>query len=92
MEKYVGNKANKKILPDQPGDVPRTCASTEKAKALLGYTAKIPFDEGIRRTVLHYNEVNHLPNSEAVERAMAKVGMPKIVSNAELKKGVHIKA
>lgn len=90
VEKYVGKKANKKILPDQPGDVPRTCASTEKAKALLGYVAKVPFDEGIRRTVLHYNQVNNLPNSAAIESAMSKVGMPKIVSSAELMKGVQV--
>jgi len=92
VEKYVGKKANKKILPDQPGDVPRTCASTERAKALLGYVATVPFDEGIRRTVLHYNQVNYLPNSEAVENALSKVEMPKIVSAAELKRGVQVQA
>mmetsp|Transcript_21548 Transcript_21548/g.44943 ORF Transcript_21548/g.44943 Transcript_21548/m.44943 type:complete len:415 (+) Transcript_21548:133-1377(+) len=67
VEKYTGKKANKTILPDQPGDVPRTCASTEKAAALLGYEAKVPFDEGIRRTVLWYNAKNSIANCAAVE-------------------------
>lgn len=71
VEKYTGKKANKTILPDQPGDVPRTCASTEKATALLGYEAKVPFDEGIRRTVLWYNAKNGIANCAAVESSSA---------------------
>lgn len=69
VEKYTGKKANKTILPDQPGDVPRTCASTEKAAALLGYKAVVPFDEGIRQLVLWYNKKNGIANSRAVEDA-----------------------
>jgi UDP-glucuronate 4-epimerase len=38
-------------LPDQPGDVPLTCADPTKARDLLGFEASIAFDEGIRRTV-----------------------------------------
>jgi UDP-glucuronate 4-epimerase len=51
VEKYTKRKAKRIIMPDQPGDVPYTCASTSKAKALLGYEARVTFDEGIRRTV-----------------------------------------
>ncbi|GMI38230.1 hypothetical protein TeGR_g3855 [Tetraparma gracilis] len=58
VEKYTGKKANKTILPDQPGDVPYTCASTDKARALLGYSATVSFDEGIRKTVAWYNDAN----------------------------------
>jgi len=43
-----------KIMPDQPGDVPYTCANVRKASCLLGYEAKVPFGEGIRRTVEWY--------------------------------------
>jgi UDP-glucuronate 4-epimerase len=80
VEKYTGKKANKTILPDQPGDVPRTCASTEKATALLGYKAVVPFDEGIRQLVLWYNKKNGIANCHAVEsvghafRSMRKRG------------------
>ncbi len=37
VEKHVGLKAIVKVLPDQPGDVPYTCADVSKAFDLLGY-------------------------------------------------------
>lgn len=54
VEKHTGRKAVKKILPDQPGDVPYTCADVSKAERLLGYRSKVPFEEGIRRTARWY--------------------------------------
>jgi UDP-glucuronate 4-epimerase len=56
VEKHVGRDAIVKIMPDQPGDVPYTCADVSKAFDLLGYSATVPFDEGIRRTVRWYEE------------------------------------
>jgi len=53
VQKHTGKKAMIKI-PDQPGDVPYTCANVRKASCLLGYEAKVPFGEGIRRTVEWY--------------------------------------
>lgn len=64
VQKYVGKKANIKIMPDQPGDVPYTCADVSKAYRLLGYRAQVPFEEGIRRTVQWYKEAyekDHIP-------------------------------
>jgi len=43
-------------MPDQPGDVPYTCADVSKAYRLLGYKACVPFEEGIRRTAEWYKE------------------------------------
>jgi UDP-glucuronate 4-epimerase len=54
VEKYVGKKANINLLPPQPGDVPFTNADISKANRLLGYTSKVPIDDGIRRTVDWY--------------------------------------
>jgi len=54
VEKNVGRSALIKILPDQPGDVPRTCANISKAQELLGYQPKVSFEEGIARTVDWY--------------------------------------
>jgi UDP-glucuronate 4-epimerase len=56
VQKHTGKKATIKILPDQPGDVPYTCADVSKAYQLLGYKSTINFDEGIRRTTEWYNE------------------------------------
>jgi UDP-glucuronate 4-epimerase len=67
VEKHTAKRAVIKQLPDQPGDVPYTCASVEKAKVLLGYEAKVSFDEGIRRTVDWYKNARSENNSnEAV--------------------------
>jgi UDP-glucuronate 4-epimerase len=43
--------------PMQPGDVQRTAADLTKSSAVLGYTPKTPFPEGIRRFVQWYREV-----------------------------------
>jgi UDP-glucuronate 4-epimerase len=56
VEKHVGNPAKVKVMPDQPGDVPYTCADVSKAYALLGYSSKVTFDEGIRRTANWYKK------------------------------------
>lgn len=55
VQKHTNKKACIKVMPDQPGDVPYTCADVSKAQAMLGYKSKVPFEEGIRRTVKWYN-------------------------------------
>lgn len=55
VEDTVGRKANIKILPEQPGDVPRTCADISKAKEMLGYNPSTTFAEGIKKTVQWYD-------------------------------------
>ena len=57
VEKHTGKKAIINVLPNQPGDVPYTCADVRKASKLLGYEAAVSFDEGIKRTVKWYNSV-----------------------------------
>ena len=42
--------------PMQPGDVQRTAADLTKSTAVLGYTPKTPFPEGIRRFVYWFRE------------------------------------
>jgi UDP-glucuronate 4-epimerase len=71
VEKHTGKTANKNILPDQPGDVPYTCADVSKAAQLLGYRSKISFEEGIFRTAEWYRsayvakEIEICPETEA---------------------------
>jgi UDP-glucuronate 4-epimerase len=47
----MGSEPKIERFPDQPGDVPLTCADTSKARALLGFEARVPFEDGIRRTI-----------------------------------------
>lgn len=64
VQKYVGRKAIIKVLPDQPGDVPYTCADVSKAQRLLGYKSKFTFEEGIRLTAEWYKEAHRINNVE----------------------------
>jgi UDP-glucuronate 4-epimerase len=52
----VGKPAILDRQPDQPGDVPITFADISKARRLLGFEPKVPFDEGIKRFVGWYRE------------------------------------
>jgi UDP-glucuronate 4-epimerase len=71
VQKHVGKKANVRVMPDQPGDVPYTCADVRKAERMLGYTSKITFEEGIRRTAEWYkeayqkNDIDYCPEMQA---------------------------
>mmetsp|Transcript_25664 Transcript_25664/g.83186 ORF Transcript_25664/g.83186 Transcript_25664/m.83186 type:complete len:333 (-) Transcript_25664:994-1992(-) len=54
VEQATGQPAKIEFLPDQPGDVPRTCADISKARALLDYDPKTPFADGITKLVAWY--------------------------------------
>ncbi len=47
IEAALGRKAIINHLPDQPGDVPLTCADITKARRLLGYNPTTPISKGI---------------------------------------------
>lgn len=51
IEAALGKKAEIRLLPDQPGDVPQTFADVSKAGELLGYRPGTPLEEGITRYV-----------------------------------------
>eukprot|EP00624_Nannochloropsis_granulata_P007762 evm.model.NODE_9431_length_13702_cov_18.337761.5 len=94
VEKNVGKSALIKILPDQPGDVPRTCANISKAQELLGYQPKVSFEEGIARTVDWYKgwraekeAVEARKKNEGVEEEMTKKGLREGQGVAGMKNG-----
>lgn len=47
IEKLLGKKAKIRMLPVQPGDVPRTFADITRAKEELGYSPKVSIEEGL---------------------------------------------
>jgi UDP-glucuronate 4-epimerase len=51
LESALGMTAIIERLPEQPGDVPQTWASVDKASALLGYRPSTTFSDGIARFV-----------------------------------------
>ncbi|HYR22089.1 MAG TPA: GDP-mannose 4,6-dehydratase [Chthoniobacterales bacterium] len=51
IEKALGKKAKINRLPEQPGDMPLTCADISKARKLLGYKPKTKFEDGLPRFI-----------------------------------------
>ncbi|HYY14702.1 MAG TPA: GDP-mannose 4,6-dehydratase [Chthoniobacterales bacterium] len=51
IENALGRKADINRLPEQPGDVPLTCADISKAKKLLGYNPTTPLEKGLPRFI-----------------------------------------
>jgi len=47
IEKALGKKAKINRLPEQPGDMPLTCADISKAGKLLNYNPKTKFSDGL---------------------------------------------
>jgi len=87
VQKHVGKKANIKIMPDQPGDVPYTCADVRKAHKLLGYKARVPFEDGIRKTALWYKGAYEEKDYEICPELQAN-GLGRAPSCVELREHV----
>lgn len=51
LEEILGRRAQIRLLPDQPGDVPLTYADVSKAGSLLGYHPSTPLRDGLHRYV-----------------------------------------
>ena len=51
LERLLGRSLERRHTPGRAGDVPHTLADVDRAKRMMGYTALVDFDEGLRRTV-----------------------------------------
>jgi UDP-glucuronate 4-epimerase len=51
IEQALGRKAKINLLPEQPGDMPVTCADISKARKLLGYNPTTPLSVGLPKFV-----------------------------------------
>ncbi len=56
IEKNLGRKANKLLLPMQPGDVPETSADIEALSRYSGFAPSTPVEEGVARFIQWYRE------------------------------------
>ncbi len=56
LEDELGQKAEKNMMPMQPGDVSRTSADIQKTRDLLGFDPKTPLEEGIKNFVAWYRD------------------------------------
>ncbi len=57
LEYEIGQKANIKYLPMQPGDVTITYADISKSKDILGYNPLTKFDDGISKFINWFKDV-----------------------------------
>jgi UDP-glucuronate 4-epimerase len=56
LERELGKKADKKLMPLQPGDVPATYADIDDLARDAGFTPATPIEVGISRFVKWYRE------------------------------------
>jgi UDP-glucuronate 4-epimerase len=61
LESELKLKADQKLLPIQPGDVPATYADITRARTKLGFEPHTPIDVGIPRFIQWYFDYHHLP-------------------------------
>ena len=65
LEATLGKKADKQLLPLQPGDVPDTYADVEALVKDVGYKPETPIEEGISRFVAYGTRtIIRLPDPE----------------------------
>jgi UDP-glucuronate 4-epimerase len=63
IQRITKIKANIRYLPEQPGDVRRTCADIEKSKARLQYEPVISISEGLSRFNEWFKKENKSQNN-----------------------------
>ena len=56
IEEALGRKAEKELLPIQPGDVPVTCADVDNLEEAVGFRPMIGIREGIGKFIEWYKE------------------------------------
>ena len=56
LEQCLGRKAEKNLLPLQPGDVPETYADVDDLMRDVGFKPATPIEDGIRAFVEWYRE------------------------------------
>jgi len=69
IEDAFGTHATTRWLPEQPGDVPQTWASVDKARRLLGYTPKVSLHAGLQEFARWFERAPGAP--QASRRAAA---------------------
>ena len=60
IENNLGRKAEKIMMPMQPGDVSRTWADTTNLKTEIGYKPKVTLHEGIKNFIEWFKDYEHI--------------------------------
>jgi UDP-glucuronate 4-epimerase len=60
LESALGRKAEKNLLPMQPGDVPATFANIDALQRDVGFSPGTPIEDGVRKFVAWYKSYHQL--------------------------------
>lgn len=60
LESALGRKAEKNMLPMQPGDVPATYANIDALQRDVGFSPSTPIEDGVRKFVAWYKSYHQL--------------------------------
>ncbi len=60
LNKIIGKNIKPTFLPVRAGDVFRTCADISSIKTHLGFTPKVDFEQGLRRTVEYFSSLSQV--------------------------------
>jgi UDP-glucuronate 4-epimerase len=64
IENRLGKKAKINQLPEQPGDMPLTCADISKARKLLGYNPTTPLSQGLPKFIDWFLQIQRTARPE----------------------------
>jgi UDP-glucuronate 4-epimerase len=64
----IGRKAERRLLPSQPGDVPATYAEVQYLADAIGFTPRTSIEDGIARFVDWYRSFYGITNAKAIDR------------------------
>jgi UDP-glucuronate 4-epimerase len=64
IENALGKKAKINRLPEQPGDMPLTCADISKARKLLGYNPTTPLSQGLPKFIDWFLQIQRTARPE----------------------------
>jgi UDP-glucuronate 4-epimerase len=56
LEQLLGRPAKVEVLPPQPGDMFETCADLTRVQSAIGFTPKVPLEEGLKRFVAWFRD------------------------------------
>jgi UDP-glucuronate 4-epimerase len=56
LERLLDRPAQIELVEAQPGDMFETCADLTRIQAAVGYTPKVPLEEGLKRFVAWFRE------------------------------------
>jgi UDP-glucuronate 4-epimerase len=60
LEDALGRKAQRELLPMQPGDIPETCADVSDLQAAVGFSPAMSIADGVHRFVAWYRDYTKL--------------------------------